>query len=427
MSAKPAIQINNLSKRYRLGVINRETLTEEVRYWLLKMTGRDPAKHMLETGSEGTEAKELWALKDVSFDVNEGEVVGILGRNGAGKSTLLKVLSRITDPTEGDAKIHGRVGSLLEVGTGFHPELTGRENVYLNGTFLGMKHAEIESKFDEIVAFSEMAKHLDTPVKRYSSGMKVRLAFAVAAHLEPEILLIDEVLAVGDARFQKNCLGKMGEVAESGRTILFVSHQMNAIRSLCSRAVWMDNGQVVEDGDPDEVIARYLEFNAGQGVWTAEDSGEHFPNAFFVPSRFAIVDRNLQPLQREVKASESFGLMVEGTTEELNDAVMVGFEIFASSGESVFMTNHTDTRQQDWPVLEKGENRLVVWIPPHLLNEGFYRIELKVSLFHQEWIVKPGFNAPSLGLQVSGGLSDSPLWMKRRRGILAPVLPFKRV
>ncbi|HET59761.1 MAG TPA: ABC transporter ATP-binding protein, partial [Chloroflexi bacterium] len=201
---------------------------------------------------------EFWALKDVSFEVKRGEVVGVIGRNGAGKSTLLKILSRITEPTTGHAEIHGRVGSLLEVGTGFHPELTGRENIYLNGAILGMKRTEIARKFDEIVAFSEIEKFLDTPVKRYSSGMYVRLAFAVAAHLEPEILLVDEVLAVGDASFQKKCLGKMGDIAGEGRTVLFVSHNMAAVQSLCSKALLLVHGQIDAIGDVDSVIQGYL-------------------------------------------------------------------------------------------------------------------------------------------------------------------------
>ena len=211
-----------------------------------------------------TGARSIWALKDVSFDINRGEVVGIIGRNGAGKSTLLKILSEITEPTEGRVEIHGRVGSLLEVGTGFHPELTGRENVYLNGAILGMKRAEIERKFDEIVAFAEVEKFIDTPVKHYSSGMYLRLAFAVAAHLEPEILIVDEVLAVGDAAFQKKCLGKMAGVAKEGRTVLFVSHNMPAITRLCERAILLDEGRLLQDGVSHQVVKAYL--NAGLGT-----------------------------------------------------------------------------------------------------------------------------------------------------------------
>lgn len=265
----PAISIRNLSKCYKLGTIGRHTLVDEAQYWWHKIRGRDPREHMTKIGHSATEQRkadaeqggnpEFWALKDVSFDVQPGDVMGIIGRNGAGKSTLLKLLTRITEPTSGEVVIRGRVASLLEVGTGFHPELTGRENVFMNGTILGMKNREIEAKFDEIVAFSEIEKFIDTPVKRYSSGMYVRLAFAVAAHLEPEILLVDEVLAVGDAAFQKKCLGKMGDVAKAGRTILFVSHNMAALSALCSAAVVLQDGRVGFGPAPtDEAVANYL-------------------------------------------------------------------------------------------------------------------------------------------------------------------------
>src|ERR1700753_2357490 len=247
-----AIRCENLGKQYRIG--------ERERYKALRDTIADtisaPFRRLksIRNPQPSTRNSEFWALKDVSFEVKRGEVVGIIGRNGAGKSTLLKVLSRITAPTTGEGQIHGRVGSLLEVGTGFHPELTGRENIFLNGAILGMKKIEIERKFDEIVAFAEIEKFIDTPVKRYSSGMYVRLAFAVAAHLEPAILIVDEVLAVGDSAFQKKCLGQMKKVSREGRTVLFVSHQMSAISQLCSRVVLLKNGQLVADDAPRKVL-----------------------------------------------------------------------------------------------------------------------------------------------------------------------------
>ena len=212
-----------------------------------------------------THHEEIWALRDVSLEVQEGEVLGVIGRNGAGKSTLLKILTRITTPTSGRAEIRGRVGSLLEVGTGFHPELTGRENVFLNGSVLGMKQREIQAKFSEIVEFAGVEQFIDTPVKRYSSGMSVRLAFAVAAHLEPEILLVDEVLAVGDAEFQRRCLGRMEDLSQSGRTVLFVSHQMQAVAQLCDRAIWLEKGEIVRDGPSADVVAEYLQSGLGGG------------------------------------------------------------------------------------------------------------------------------------------------------------------
>jgi lipopolysaccharide transport system ATP-binding protein len=258
-----AIQVQNLSKRYRLGAA-------QARYQTLRESLTRAVRSIGQRSS--TDENILWALRDVSFEVKQGEAVGIIGRNGAGKSTLLKILSRITKPTSGRALIHGRVGSLLEVGTGFHPELTGRENIYLNGAILGMRRAEIERKFDEIVAFSEIEKFLDTPVKFYSSGMYVRLAFAVAAHLEPEILVVDEVLAVGDAQFQKKCLGKMDQVSKGGRTVLFVSHNMGAIRQLCTRGILIEKGALAMNADVDSVVRRYVE-GAATGEMKIIDHG----------------------------------------------------------------------------------------------------------------------------------------------------------
>jgi lipopolysaccharide transport system ATP-binding protein len=251
-----AIKVENLGKMYRIGA---EDQRPDNLWDAAKQAALSPFDYLRRITRPPTEEEILWALKDVSFEVERGEVLGIIGRNGAGKSTLLKVLSRITEPTEGQAIINGRVGSLLEVGTGFHPELTGRENIYLNGAILGMTRAEIDRKFDEIVDFSGVERFIDTPVKRYSSGMYVRLAFAVAAHLDPEILLIDEVLSVGDAAFQKKCLGKMEDVSHQGRTVLFVSHNMAAVRSLCGRGILLNNGRVSGSGSASDVVTSYLD------------------------------------------------------------------------------------------------------------------------------------------------------------------------
>jgi lipopolysaccharide transport system ATP-binding protein len=262
--SKPIIEVCALSKLYRLGAIGAPTLRETAERWGNRLRGRNgsaPSAKPVQAVSParvGPQRNTFWALKDISFDVDRGEVVGIIGRNGAGKSTLLKVLSRITEPTDGKAILRGRVASLLEVGTGFHPELTGRENIFLNGAILGMKRAEIARKFDEIVAFAEVGAFIDTPVKRYSSGMYVRLAFAVAAHLEPEILIVDEVLAVGDIDFQRKCMGKMGSVAKEGRTVLLVTHNIGLIETLCSKAVLLRDGTVASQGAPAAVVADYL-------------------------------------------------------------------------------------------------------------------------------------------------------------------------
>jgi lipopolysaccharide transport system ATP-binding protein len=249
-----AVRVNNLGKRYRLGEVQGYRVFSDS---LKRTFSRRPTA--AQTADEARDRNILWALRNVSFEVGKGEVVAIIGRNGAGKSTLLKVLSRIVEPTEGSVEIHGRVGSLLEVGTGFHPELTGRENTFLNGAILGMKQSEIRCKFDEIVAFAEMDRFIDTPVKRYSSGMYTRLAFAVAAHLEPEVLIVDEVLAVGDAAFQKKCIGRMNDVAREGRTVLFVSHNMTAVKSFCEKAVWLKGGSVYRQGDVSDVTNEYLQ------------------------------------------------------------------------------------------------------------------------------------------------------------------------
>lgn len=253
----PVISIENVSKSYRLGTIGSGTLREDLQSWWHRVRGLPDPNRRIDRAHLPVEGHTLWALQDVSLQVAQGEVLGIIGRNGAGKSTLLKILSRVTAPTSGRIRVKGRVASLLEVGTGFHPELTGRENVFLNGAILGMTKAEVARKFDEIVAFSEIEDFIDTPVKRYSSGMYVRLAFAVAAHLDPEILVVDEVLAVGDAAFQKRCLGKMGDVAKSGRTVLFVSHNMASVLGLCSRAVLVQKGTITCDGKPPDVVALY--------------------------------------------------------------------------------------------------------------------------------------------------------------------------
>lgn len=263
---KPIIRVENISKQYRLGVQTRSNIT--LRESLVQ-TARAPFRALKNQNSqaEARDKNSFWALKDVSFDVYPGEVVGIIGRNGAGKSTLLKILSRITEPTRGKIELFGRIGSLLEVGTGFHPELTGRENIFLNGAILGMRREEIAKKFDEIVEFAEIERFLDTPVKHYSSGMYVRLAFAVAAHLEPEILVVDEVLAVGDAEFQKKCLGKMDEVSKTGKTVLFVSHQMGMLAQLCTSCILLKQGVKIEQGKSDKVIDSYLNQQSGSSSY----------------------------------------------------------------------------------------------------------------------------------------------------------------
>jgi lipopolysaccharide transport system ATP-binding protein len=297
--SKPAIVVDNIGKAYRIGV--RERHHDTLRDMIAGMV-KSPFERFRRLGSEKLREEEtLWALRNVSFEIGRGEVVGIIGRNGAGKSTLLKVLSRITEPTEGCARLRGRVASLLEVGTGFHPELTGRENIYLNGSILGMSKVEIDRKFDEIVGFSGVERFLETPVKRYSSGMYVRLAFAVAAHLEPEILIVDEVLAVGDAEFQKKCLGKMQEVATGqGRTVLFVSHNMSAVQKLCPRALLMRQGRLMHDGPSGDVVREYLAFLSAGAETAFEENPERSGNGRLRLTGARILDDSGHPTRRLV-------------------------------------------------------------------------------------------------------------------------------
>ena len=371
----------------------------------------------------------FWALKDVSFEVEPGEVVGIIGRNGAGKSTLLKILSRITSPTEGTVELHGRVGSLLEVGTGFHPELTGRENIYLSGSILGMKRREIDAKLDDIVKFSEIEKFLDTPVKRYSSGMYVRLAFAVAAHLEPEILLVDEVLAVGDAAFQKKCLGKMGEIANEGRTVVFVSHNMNAVEQLCDSCILFENGNLkMYENDVCAVIRKYL-FPRGNSTEIEEwnNLNMQFVSPAFTPQKFYLGDKTGVRISGPVNNYEDIWVYIEGVIEILDDRLTLGYAFFSEDGSLLYYSCQIDQIETDWPHLTRGKNIIRSKIPSNLLNEGLYRIEMLVSLHYVKWLVQPGVGAPVLYLNIFGNVSQSPYWTTKRPTLLAPVIKWEIV
>jgi lipopolysaccharide transport system ATP-binding protein len=371
--------------------------------------------------------EEFWALKDVSFEIRRGERVGIIGRNGAGKSTLLKILSRITEPTTGRVEILGRVASLLEVGTGFHPELTGRENIFLNGAILGMSQREIRLKFDEIVDFAEVEKFLDTPVKRYSSGMYVRLAFAVAAHLEPEILVVDEVLAVGDVTFQKKCMLRMNEVGVSGRTVLFVSHNMSAIEQLCNSVITLHQGSPTKKLQDVGSAVRYYMTAAGSvenEEWQNDCRG--YKNEWFNPTSFFWGDELGDNAIRIRGVNESIFIYVEGFCERADPALQVGIAVYSEDGMLLFWSYSTDD-DTDWISISLGVNRLRLEVPPYLLNEGAYRIELGIALYHRMWICEPGKNAPSIRLVVRGGYLGSKYWSERRPGFLAPSLGWTRL
>ena len=366
----------------------------------------------------------FWALKDLSFEVKKGDVVGIIGRNGAGKSTLLKVLSRITQPTSGKVCLYGRVGSLLEVGTGFHPELTGRENIYLNGQILGMRRKEIDRQFDAIVDFSGVEKFLDTAVKRYSSGMYVRLAFAVAAHLEPEILIIDEVLAVGDVEFQKKCMGKMKDVSHHGRTVLFVSHNMSAMSELCDTGILLTRGQVSAIGDLDGVIQKYLRLDhaAGGTEWVRND--DEFDRPEIVPLRIALVNEEHLPARLPLRNDRKYKIEIDVEMRLRDPAMQVGYALYAGD-VLLYHSFHTDKPFEEWPRVDLGRSRLTIEWPVRLLNEGKLRIELIAAINKIRWIFEPGGFGPSINAEILGGLSDSPHFQSKRPGVLAPILPWR--
>jgi lipopolysaccharide transport system ATP-binding protein len=366
-----SIRAHELSKQYRIGHL-RGAGYDTLRESLMRQT----ATLFSRGGGETTET--IWALRDASFEVHEGEVVGIIGRNGAGKTTLLRLLSRITEPTRGYADIRGRVGTLLEVGTGFHPELTGRENVFLNGAILGMRRTEVVRKFDEIVEFAGVEKFLDTPVKRYSSGMYVRLAFAVAAHLEPEVLLVDEVLAVGDTEFQKRCLGKIEGFGQSGRTVLFVSHSMPIMARLCERLILLEDGRIAADGDPETVIGQYLLAASGTAAHREWD-GRSAPGNELVRLRSVrVVDSSLETresvdVREEVGIELSFDVLREG------GQFVPWLDLSRDDGTLVFSAMDTDRRwREEAPV---GALAAVAWIPEHLLNEGTFVASASLKTF----------------------------------------------
>ncbi len=419
MSSKDiAISVRDLGKAYTIARDQEQhiTLTE----MLLSRLSNPLRRPKMDT---------FWALKDLSFDINQGEVVGIIGRNGAGKSTLLKVLSRITEPTTGAVDLFGRVGSLLEVGTGFHPELTGRENIFLNGAILGMNRPEIKKHFDAIVDFAGVSKFLDTPVKRYSSGMYVRLAFAVAAHLSTEILIIDEVLAVGDAEFQKKCLSKMSDVASAGRTVLFVSHNMGAVQQLCNRVLRLVSGQLIADTtDVRAGVMGYLMGSQGAGTnlgWV--NPGKAFAGQDFVPQTLILVDQHGNGMQGNLSRGMRVYVEVTGTVFNPSASLRVGYMLRGSDGELLYETDITDSAQDQWPAMEAGYVRLRTPLPLEWLNEGSHQLELTSSIHVFKWICRPGNNSPSITFNLQGPLSQSPYWRERREGSFAPQLPWVSV
>jgi lipopolysaccharide transport system ATP-binding protein len=368
-----AIEAQELAKRYRIGQMQAAygTLRDSMMRGVGRFTGR----------VEPHEPQEIWALHDVSFTVRQGEVLGVIGRNGAGKSTLLKVLTRITTPTSGRAVIRGRVGSLLEVGTGFSGELTGRENIFLNGSILGMKRREIQRKLPDIVEFSGIDTFIDTPVKRYSSGMYVRLAFSVAAHLEPEILLVDEVLAVGDAEFQQRCLGRMEDFSGTGRTVLFVSHNMQTINQLCERVIWLDGGTIVADGDPSDVVTRYLVHSSytseSHALWPDDESAPGDDLARLLSAR--VVDEDGDTVDT-IDVRDKVGIEIRYRVLRPGPPVFAKIRVHDRRDTIAF--NAMDTSPHTDETATPGLFSATAWIPANLLNEGKTTVDLALSTLH---------------------------------------------
>jgi lipopolysaccharide transport system ATP-binding protein len=421
-----AISVSNLGKRYQIGAAETK-----FRYNMLRDVLMDTvyapvrlAKALVGKSDRKMNQNFIWALKDISFDLDEGKVLGIVGRNGAGKSTLLKILSRVTEPTEGTVSVRGRVGSLLEVGTGFHPELTGRENIYMNGAILGMKRGEIDKKFDEMVEFSEVGQFIDTPVKRYSSGMYLRLAFAVAAHLETEILLVDEVLAVGDAIFQKKCLGKMGDVAQQGRTVLFVSHNMSAILRLTQEAIVLKKGQLIKRAPTPEAVDYYLssgQAESGQRAWEADD----VPAASepFRPVALRVKDRSGRVVDT-VRSTEPVTVEWEYQINAPVTGLRVGMYLSTMRGEYIFTAFDTDDARQfeQFGARQPGRYLSRCEIPADFFNEGRYSLGVNASSFG----VKRYFmdeNALSFNVDISG--APGTQWPEVRQGPIRPRLNWK--
>jgi len=375
-----------------------------------------PARLFRRNGSG--ENNTIWALKDVSFEVQKGEVLGIIGRNGAGKTTLLKILSRVTEPTEGEVRIRGRVGSLLEVGTGFHPELTGRENIFLNGAILGMRKEEIKKKFDEIVAFAEIEKFLDTPVKRYSSGMYVRLAFAVAAHLEPEILLVDEVLAVGDAAFQKKCLGKMGDVSKEGRTVLFVSHNMTAVQNLCQKALWINKGQNYKMGSADIVINEYINNSVVASTERGWNEKSSAPGSDEIRIKRIYVRPISSDMNELMSNDKDIQIGIDFWSLKNDQNLAITLHIITNDGVVAFSTSTIHQIELRKKRLDEGLYGCHCLIPSNFLNSNVYIVRLLVVKDHTKVVFKMD---DALVFEIVESGKHRGAYFGERPGVVAPI------
>lgn len=421
MKELPAIQVKNLSKSYTISHKNKPKYN----------TVKDDFSHLIKDpfGKKVNSDETFWALKNISFEVKKGEIFGVIGKNGSGKSTLLKILSRIVDPTEGEIKLNGRVASLLEVGTGFHPDLTGRENVYFNGSMLGMSRKEMSTKFNDIVEFAEIEQFIDTPVKFYSSGMYVRLAFSVAAHLDPEILILDEVLSVGDASFQKKSLEKIKSTMEGGTTVLFVSHGMSSVKQLCSRGILLNSGRIQYLGDTDSIVDLYNdtirpELQPEKPPKTTWENDGSFGDKFFVPIKTYITDQKNEIVSKPVNNKEDHYFNVELKVIDDSDILTIGYVVHNEHSSVIYVSANTDVPSNVTYRLKKGKQTLTCKIPKNLLNGGKYTVSLFGGRLNKQiWVIEPESRIAAIEFTVdSGKLSESPLWTQPRSGFAAPLL-----
>lgn len=409
-----AIKVEGLGKRYTIkGGYKRRTDTL-----------RDEIMGLFKKQKERSTAREFWALRELGFEIAEGDKVGIIGKNGAGKSTLLKLLSRVSEPTTGEIRVRGRVSSLLEVGTGFHPELSGRENIFLNGVVLGMTRGEVRRKFDEIVEFAGVADFLDTQVKHYSSGMYMRLAFSVAAHLDPDILIVDEVLAVGDIEFQKKCLGKIQKISATGRTVIFVSHSMSAVEKLCNRAIFLQNGTLYMDSrDVPSVVSEYMHQGGRSDFvsnWTSSNGSTD--NDWFCPRSIRLTDEKGEEIGKTVSYLDAIYCEIDAEVIALDSALTIGIALFNEEGQCLFWSYPTDAPEDLWPRFHIGANKMRVRLPLEILKGGAYRVELIGGLHFRQWLFEPEVNAPKVFFNLNERVSESPYWMLSRIGLIAPKL-----
>jgi lipopolysaccharide transport system ATP-binding protein len=422
-----AIEFNNISKQYRLGLVSTRTLRHDInRWWQMNILRKeDPYLKIGEVNDRSSkgDSEYVWALRDIDFRVEQGDVVGIIGKNGAGKSTLLKLLSKVTAPTTGTIRARGRIASLLEVGTGFHPEMTGRENIYMNGAILGMTKQEIRSKLEEIVDFSGCERYIDTPVKRYSSGMMVRLGFAVAAHLDPEILVVDEVLAVGDAEFQKKAIGKMQDVSKGeGRTVLFVSHNMDSVQRLCKTGVLLKDGMLEYQGTVEDTIAVYQQMYIPKNIKRWVNTTDRKFNGLQI-NEFVLKCNN-QVLNHDIRPEDNVIVEVNFDLIDKISDLTIGISLFDERGRYIYRTLHTDLDEYYNDKLKVGNNVLQAVIPTEYLKSGLYNVQLDISRHNSSWIVDP-FNEQEMTLTLVVDQSSIFSQMHSTGALIAPKIEWK--